>query len=281
MRLGSSIKRRRGGRADAGSDEEAGAAANAQRLMAVAAGVIFGGFFLGWLVATQMIFPRPDPPGDLYEVPDVYGLTLEEATERVTERGLDLGLVDAFRHPVADSGVVVGQAPLPGQLAAPGRPVRISVSLGPERRPVPDVAHLRGDRARMVLEMSGFQVAMDSVESELPRGRVVSLEPAPGTALPLPGEVRVVVSIGPAQVILPALVGLPEAEARAAVEALGLVISTVEEAFRFGADQGLVVEQEPEAGALVEAGSAVRLVVGREGAGADTLSEGNKTAPPP
>ena len=278
MRLGSSMKRRRGARADSDPDEPG---SGAQRLVAVAAGVVFTGFFLGWLLATQLLFPRPAPPGDLYEVPDVYGLTLDEATEQLAERGLEVGLVDAFRHPAADSGVVVGQAPLPGQLAAPGRPVRISMSMGPERRPVPDVAHLRGDRARMVLEMSGFQVVMDSLESELPRGRVVSLEPGPGTALPLPGEVRVVVSTGPAQVVMPHLIGLPEAEARVAVEALGLVISTVEDAFRFGDDQGLVVEQEPLAGGLVEAGSAVKLVVGREGAGADTIPDGNKTATPP
>jgi serine/threonine-protein kinase len=148
-------------------------------------------------------------------------------------------------------------------LALPEAPVRISVSRGRERRPVPDVGRLRGDRARIVLEAAGFEVALDSVQNDLPRGRIVSLEPAPGTDLPLPGQVRVTVSTGPPQVTVPLLVGMSEAEARDTLTALGLVVSEVEEVFRFGSDQGRVVDQAPPAESVLERGSAVRLLVGR------------------
>jgi beta-lactam-binding protein with PASTA domain len=46
---------------------------------------------------------------------------------------------------------------------------------------------------------------------------------------------------------------------------LGLVVREVEEVFRFGRDQGIVVEQEPAGGTELERGAAVRLAVGRRG----------------
>jgi len=62
---------------------------------------------------------------------------------------------------------------------------------------------------------------------------------------------------------MPLLLGLREEEAVGILDSLGLALSEVETRFRFGRDQGLVVEQEPPATTLVERGSAVRLVVGR------------------
>ncbi len=61
------------------------------------------------------------------------------------------------------------------------------------------------------------------------------------------------------------LVGLTHEEALEVLDSLGLVVSEVETRFRFGMDQGRVVEQLPAAESMVEQGSAVRLVVGRRG----------------
>ena len=128
---------------------------------------------------------------------------------------------------------------------------------------MPDVGRLRGDRARTVLEAAGFEVTQDSVQNELPRGRIVSLEPPAGTDLPLPGEVRITLSTGPPQVVVPLLVGMSEEQARDTLNALGLIVSEIEEVFRFGADQGSVVDHVPPAESVLEKGSAVRLLVGR------------------
>jgi beta-lactam-binding protein with PASTA domain len=64
---------------------------------------------------------------------------------------------------------------------------------------------------------------------------------------------------------MPLLLGLEEEQAVAVLDSLGLSVSEVETRFRFGRDQGLVVEQEPPAATMVERGAAVRLVVGRRG----------------
>lgn len=141
--------------------------------------------------------------------------------------------------------------------------MRITVSLGPEKRPVPDVLQLREEDAREVLEGTGFSVAVDTAEANLPRGKVVQVIPEPGTEVSLPGEIRLVVSTGPALVEMPLVLGLEQAEAEAMLDSLGLVVSEITTRFRFGRDQGRVVEQAPPPDSLLDPGSLVQLVVGR------------------
>lgn len=227
--------------------------------------VCLGSFTGGYFVSTGILFPAPPPPGDLTQVPGLGGEPLPSAAEILSEAGLHLGDVDSIRHPTLSSGKVVGQSPLAGQLSLVGDTVRVVVSLGPEERPVPDVMRLRADRAQLVLEASGFRVLVDSVEAEVPRGTVVSMEPEAGTETTIPDEIVLSVSMGPPMVEMPLLLGLREEQARAVADSVGLVVAEVETRFRFGRDQGLVVEQQPPAATMVERGQAIRLVVGRRG----------------
>jgi beta-lactam-binding protein with PASTA domain len=230
-------------------------------------GLTVGGLAVGYVVATRIIFPAPPPPRDLVQVPSLQGLALDRARERVLDAGLDLGAAEGLRHPALDSGVVIGQAPLPGQLSRRGEPVRLMVSLGPLRQAVPDVANLRGDRALRVLEASGFEVGVDSVEAEEALGTVVTVDPPVGTVLQVPGSVRLTLSKGPPLIPMPYLLGLPHERAVDTLRILGIGVAQVDSVFRFGRDQGIVVEQDPPADSLVRRGAGVRLSVGREGGG--------------
>ena len=271
MNLGSSIRRRRrGGRKDGEPRRELApglAALVSPRVLAASAGVAVIGLGAGFFFATQVLFPAPDVLTGFVEVPDVRGNSVDGVRELLDGAGLDLGTVERYHHPLADSGSVVGQAPLPGQLILPGQPVRVALSVGPDRRPIPTVSRLAGVQAADVLRASGFTVLVDSAESELPRGSVVEVEPAEGTSLSLPAEIRLTLSLGPPLVEMPTLLGLSEVVATDSLEAIGLVVGDVEEVFRFGRDQGRVVGQEPPGGTEMERGSAVRLVVGRRGGG--------------
>jgi serine/threonine-protein kinase len=142
--------------------------------------------------------------------------------------------------------------------------VEVTYSMGPERRQIPDVLRFRAERAATVLQATGFQVALDSVDSREFRGTVVAVDPEPGTELALPGSVAVAVSRGPPLVEMPDLLGLPEAEALTLLEGLELRVPEVGTRFRFGLDRGTVIEQEPEPETMVEQGSAVRVVVARD-----------------
>lgn len=231
-------------------------------LLLLLAVVGFGG---GYLISTRIIYPLPPPPGDLSPVPDLGGLGAEEALDSLRAGGLFLGAVDSLNHPSVPSGRIVGQSPLPGQLALTGDTVRVTLSVGLEQRPVPDVLRLAGHRAETILSTAGFVVTADSVDSDEPRGSVVDMSPEPGTEATVLREVHLSLSKGPEEFAMPRLLGLSEEAARSVLDSLGLVIEEVETRFRFGRDQGLVVEQEPQVDALVDEGTAVRLVVGRRG----------------
>ncbi|MDH5759572.1 MAG: PASTA domain-containing protein [Gemmatimonadota bacterium] len=223
------------------------------------------GWLSGYLVSTLVLFPAPPTPDDLVVVPSLWGLDMEQAGGRLGHAGLVLGSVDSLTHPGQEAGRVLGQAPLPGQLWAAGGPIRVTMSLGPERQRLPDVVELSESRARVVLETMGLRVSVDTVRAEVPRGRVIAMSPRAETEVTLPGAVRLQVSAGPPLVAMPMVLGLDEEEARAVLDSLGFIVEEVEELFRFGRDQGRVVEQEPGADVLLQRGAPVRLWVGRRG----------------
>jgi beta-lactam-binding protein with PASTA domain len=227
----------------------------------------FVGLGGGFLVATQLLFPAPPPPQNLVEVPELQGLAFDRARERLGDAGLEVGVIEGLRHPELDSGIVVGQGPLGGQLAAPGALIRLTVSLGPQRQAVPDVSRLLGERAIRVLEATGFRVSVDTTDAEFPVGTVMAIDPVPGTVLAVPGDVRILLSRGPALVAMPYLLGIAQEVAVDSLARIGLGVAAIDTVFRFGRDQGLVVEQSPPGDSLLPRGAQVRLSVGRRGGG--------------
>jgi len=271
VKLGESLARHRRRRSrPPGGSREPGPGRPRSRLdtRTVVGGVIglaLGGWLIGYVFATQVFFPAPPPPDDLTEVPDVRGLGLASAAERLAGTGLSIGEVDSLTHPSVAAGLILGQSPLPGQVTRPQAPIRVTMSLGPQMRAVPDVRRLALDRASIVLEASGFVVDVDTVEAEEPRGRVIDMTPQPDMLVALPASVELTVSAGPPLVTMPFLLGMARSEAVQLLDSLGLRVSEVEEVFRFGRDQGIVVEQEPPADTELQRGGGVRIAVGRGG----------------
>lgn len=276
VNLGRSLRRRRNarwfGRAsddanDAGKGRDSrGGHRHLRRALLIGAGVVALGFGGGYLYATQVVFPvaREDDSAFI-QVPDLRGMDSQRAQTILAERGLAPGAVDSISHPAIPRGEVIGQTPLPGQLAVPSAEVGLTLSLGPERRPIPDVTRLRADQGLTLLEATGFEVQVDSVEAQMPEGRIIGTFPAPGVVLPLPSIVQVSVSRGPPMVLMPALAGMQEEEARVILDSLGLEVGDVETRFRFGFNQGEVLEHFPPADSLIPAGTRVRLVIGNRG----------------
>lgn len=180
----------------------------------------------------------------------------------LADSGLTAGRVDSIRHPVAPAGLVLGQDPLPGRTALPGAEVRVTMSIGPEIRSVPDVTRLRGARAVATLEAGGFVVQVDTVRSDRPAGRIVEIDPPPGTETTMPGSVRLAVSRGPPTFPMPNLLGYGENEARSFLSALGLTVMEIDRRYSI-LNVNRVFGQNPEPNANVGVGTRVRLIVGQ------------------
>lgn len=219
-------------------------------------GVVLGTFVLGYLVTALVFFPGSDRP-PIIAVPDLREMDEGRARHTVRLAGLELDVGDTLPNPEVPAGRILSQTPLPGQEVAPGSPVRVIVSGGAERRAVPVVTAMTREQALRVLEASGFRVSVEEVEDLRAAGRVVGIEPRPGTELQVPAAVRLLVSSGPPLVAVPDLYGLEHEDAVAALEVAGLELGEVEYSFAGFRAEELVIGQSPAAGASVPEGSAV------------------------
>ena len=136
------------------------------------------------------------PP--LEAVPDVVGLTEEDARETLEEAGFEVGTV-TDRDSEEEEGTVLEQDPPSGAEARPGSPVDLVVSSGPATVAVPDVICQDIDSAQGEVESAGldFVVTGSRFSDECPPGTVAEQNPGPGTQVEPGTNVRVKESTGP------------------------------------------------------------------------------------
>lgn len=218
--------------------------------------VVLGAFLVGYLLTAVLFFPNTGADR-VATVPDIRGLSADDAQRELRRGGLDLEVGDSLPSTDVPAGRVVAQSPLPGGEVAPDSPVRVILSSGPERRAIPVLSSLTRDQALRVLEASGFQVVLDSVQDLREAGRVVRVEPRPGTAVPLPATVRVTISTGPPMVEVPPLLGFREEQLEQILGDAGLALGELRYRYSSRAEESVVVEQDPPAGDSIPEGSSV------------------------
>ncbi|HLA13829.1 MAG TPA: PASTA domain-containing protein, partial [Gemmatimonadaceae bacterium] len=94
-----------------------------------------------------------------------------------------------------------------------------------------------------------------------PRGLVIQSDPAAGTRMELPGVVNIVMSKGPATVIMPDLYGRSLGEALSMIEQLGLRVAGRSRDTSSIQPENTVIRQLPAAGNTIRAGGPVSLTV--------------------
>ena len=108
-----------------------------------------------------------------------------------------------------------------------------------------------------------LEVAGEEFSETVPRGLVISSDPATGDGAREGGAVAVIVSKGPERYAVPDVSGQSPQQASAAISAAGLVPGATEQAFDNAAPSGSVVRTEPEAGAQVKKGTSVAIIVSK------------------
>jgi hypothetical protein len=166
-----------------------------------AAAVLGGGVALGWRIATDVVLagtPNPQPTvievpvssGDTgIQMPDVRGLTPDDALQVLADAGIAVELVESTTRPAAgESGVVIEQVPAFGS-ASPS-PVELVIS-GPAA--VPAIVGIDVDEAISQLRELGAQIVRVGVyDPDAVVDIVTVVEPAAGS--PLPESVTITVT---------------------------------------------------------------------------------------
>jgi serine/threonine-protein kinase len=217
------------------------------------------GFVSSFLIIAFAVFPTGSAQGDVV-IPSVTGLTVEEANSRLSRANLR-GKEGATRPSgAAPKGTVVEQNPLAGTIDAPGTTVTLTVSGGQRAAPVPEVAGMNRRDAERALEEAGFGVGtVTQRSSETPRGTVIQTDPVGGASAVVPGPVGLVLSSGPASVMLPDVTGRSYGDARNTLEQLGMVVNGLGLDSTSTAPAGTVVSMTPAGGRTVPSGSTIGL----------------------
>jgi len=126
---------------------------------------------------------------------------------------------------------------------------------------VPGVTGLPQERAEAEVREAGLEPDTTRQESTRPQGIVIEQSPEAGSEVDEGSSVRLVVSIGPPRDTVPDLVGQTEAEAVDALREAGFESETTRVFSQ--KKEGIVVSQEPKAGANLKEGETVTLAVSR------------------
>ncbi len=212
---------------------------------------------------TKLIADITPPSPTLVEVPDVVGQAQADAELTIAGAGL-VAATSLVPHDTVAAGLVIATDPVAGTEVEIGSKVAVSVSTGPPPPTVVEVPDVVGDAADdAVAELEAADLTTEVVEQEsetVEAGLVIETNPQAGTEVAPGTLVTVTVSAGAGDTTVPDFTGMTVEEAQVAAEDAGLSIEVVLDPDDPDED-GIVVDQDPAAGTIVEIGSAVNVLL--------------------
>ena len=248
-------------------------------IMGIAAGVIivaliifilvsfFGDFKFGGS-SNKANTETSETQTDGIEVPDLKGLTFDEAKEQLNAKGLGIkknaGTVASDQY---DEGQIVSQTPDALTKAEANTTVEVTLSSGKGEVSVPSVTGMDETTAYNTLTNSGFTPVKDyAYSADVAQGNVIEQSPNAGSLAKSGDNVKIVISRGEEQaeatsVAVPGVTGLTEDAARSAIQNVGLAVGNVSSAYSDSVASGQIISQSPVVDTAVDAGTAVDFVV--------------------
>ena len=212
---------------------------------------------LGYLLAKQL---SGGEGGSTVTVGNYIGQKEGDARLLIEHDGLKVD-VSTETNDQTPVGEVFAQEPDPGTKINEGDTIKLRVSGGKGEVRVPNVATETLDDAQSRLADAGFQYRVLQETSEsLDAGKVLRTDPAAGALAERGSEVRLYVSSGKEQVLIPDVSGLDQVEASNTLGAKSLSVERVFEPSD-SVDSGKVIGTNPAAGQSVAKGSKIQLIV--------------------
>ncbi len=197
------------------------------------------------------------------QVPNVIGLTQEEAIRQITTANLVPIPVAEESETVAE-GRVIRTEPEANALVDRGSDVRIVVAGAVQQFAVPRLDGLNVEDALALINTQGFtlgNITEDPNSDEEP-GTVISQNPTAGTQAPPDTPIDLVVSAGPESLLLDSLINLTTLEATTKLSQAQLVWEITEE-FDDDIPSGTIIRTDPPPGTEVKVGDIITLIVSK------------------
>lgn len=209
---------------------------------------------------------------DTVKVPDIVGMTEEEATKALKDKNLGIKVDSREDSEKYEEGTVSEQKTKVGTKVKKHSTVHVVVSsalIGKEII-VPDVSGMSEDEAQKKLTDEGFKPTSEfQYDDNVAEGNVISTTPAAHSKAAKDTQVKMIVSKGAQKKTVPDVRGKSEADARSEIQAAGLTVGSTSTQHDDSVAKGNVISQSVTPGKKVSAGTAVNLVLS---SGSDKVS---------
>ncbi|MHB1090752.1 MAG: Stk1 family PASTA domain-containing Ser/Thr kinase [Ilumatobacteraceae bacterium] len=200
-------------------------------------------------------------------VPAIQGLLVKDATAVLAPLGLQLTIAEVRNDPLVPLNQIITQDPPATTQVRSGSAVSVVVSGGNGGQVIPNVQGQVAAAAQQLLQGVPYNFVITITEensSTIERGRVIRTEPAIGVSLAPGSPLTMFISKGVSTVAVPSVETLTETDARAQLNAVGLVAEVKYQDVPSGdPSDGRVISQGTQAGTQVEPGTPVKITVGR------------------
>jgi serine/threonine-protein kinase len=137
-------------------------------------------------------------------VPDLKGLTVQEAQSQLSDQGLAVGTVEEVDDPDTEQGKIIDSNPGAGTSVAPQTKINLRVGTG--KVEVPNVVGKSQSAAQTIIAGVNLQVETKfKATNDAPEGTVISQSPKDGT-VDIGGTVKITVAQKPAPTLTPTTV---------------------------------------------------------------------------
>ncbi|HET7068964.1 MAG TPA: Stk1 family PASTA domain-containing Ser/Thr kinase [Nocardioides sp.] len=197
-------------------------------------------------------------PTDQVQVPRLAGMTENQARKALADAGFEVGKVDHAYNTKVAANRVIDQTPDADAFADKSTPVSFTLSLGAHPTKVPNIVGQTRANAEQQLQDAHLNGVFKHVDSDQPKGTVVSTDPQVGQQVARDSDVTVNLSRGPKQV--PDVVGMTQDDAVKLLKARGFDPQISDDNSSTEA-KGTVTGQTPPADTPLQQGSPVYLTV--------------------
>lgn len=193
-------------------------------------------------------------------VPAIAGMDSDRAVAALRDAGFETEIRQKASD-IIPVGGVVGSDPSAGSRVTKGSTVAVLVSSGKPK--VPDVQP--GDpitKVNQLIRDAGLQpVDSGEIGNAAPKGTLAKVDPGPGIVLPMGGQVKVYRSKGSQPVKVPDVRGKTTDEATKILTAAGIGVRETRSQFDRSIEADKAIGTDPAAGATVQSGDGVALIV--------------------
>jgi serine/threonine-protein kinase len=198
-----------------------------------------------------------------FPIQSVTGLTLEDAVKTLEDAGLDVIPV-AEETSTVDANIVWKQIPAPGEQVSQGDTVQVIYNPSNVPIPVPKLAGLTIEQARLALLDLGLTIGNVTMQNDasVPENTIIATTPAEGEQVLGGATIDLIVSQGSGIVQVPNVQGQTSEAARSLLEGepFDFIVSIVPEASET-VEAGRVTRTSPNISSQTTKGSAITLYV--------------------